>query len=272
MHTRAAKSLQANLWKLTRAREIASRRRFWASARAQAKAPPQGGAGPSSVGFMPSKLEDWARSDHYHNSFLIPKDDALDAALRNSDAHGLPVMAVSAAQGKLLNLLARSIGAKRVLEVGTLGGYSSIWMARALPDDGELVTLELVEKHASVARENIVAAGLSSRVTVIAGPAGETLKGLHSSPPFDLAFIDADKASVPIYFAEAKRLVRSGGVIIVDNVVREGTTSNPDYSDANIEGIRLMLRQIKDDREVDATTIGTVGEKGYDGFLYALKL
>ncbi|KII91671.1 hypothetical protein PLICRDRAFT_104978 [Plicaturopsis crispa FD-325 SS-3] len=219
-----------------------------------------------------STYEDWSRSDQFHNSFLIAKDTVLDNALQNSDANGLPPIAVSAAQGKLLNLLARSVNAKRILEVGTLGGYSTIWLARALPQDGELITLELQEKHALVARDNLAAAGLASKVTVIVGHAADSIKKLKADPPFDLAFLDADKAGYPVYFAEAKRLVRSGGVIIVDNVIRGGRVSDPKETDEHSDGVRTLLKQIKDDKEVDATTIGTVGEKGWDGFMYVIKL
>ncbi|RDB17094.1 tRNA threonylcarbamoyladenosine dehydratase [Hypsizygus marmoreus] len=221
--------------------------------------------------FIVTRLEDWARSDKYHNSFLIEKDSVLDAALANSNANGLPEIAVSTAQGKFLKLLASSIAAKRILEVGTLGGYSTIWLARALPDDGQLITLELSEKHAQVARDNLANAGLSTKVEVIVGKAVDSLAKLHPDPPFDLVFIDADKPSNLQYFTEAKRLVRKGGVIIVDNVVRYGRVADPSYIDDNIEGVRNLLKAIQGDAEVDATTIGTVGEKGYDGFLYAIR-
>jgi len=221
--------------------------------------------------FSVTRLEDWARSDKYHNSFLLEKDDVLDAALANSNANELPEIAVSAAQGKFLKLLATSIGAKRILEVGTLGGYSTIWLARALPKDGKLVTLELDGKHARVARENLANAGLSSKVEVVVGNAIDSLTKMHPEISFDLVFIDADKPSNVPYFTEAKRLVRKGGVIIVDNVVRYGRVADPTYSDAAIEGVRDLLKVIKGDKEVDATTIGTTGEKGYDGFLYAIR-
>ncbi|KAG6809442.1 hypothetical protein H0H93_015792, partial [Arthromyces matolae] len=154
----------------------------------------------------PTTREDWARSDQFHNSYLHEKDSILDAALANSKASGLPEIAVSAAQGKLLQLLATSIDAKRILEVGTLGGYSTIWLARALPEDGKLITLELEEKHAQVARQNIANAGLSSKVEVIVGNAVDSLAKLHPDIPFDFVFIDADKPSNTQYFTEAKRL------------------------------------------------------------------
>ncbi|KAF7367167.1 tRNA threonylcarbamoyladenosine dehydratase [Mycena sanguinolenta] len=201
--------------------------------------------------------EDWKRSDQYHNSFLHSPDPILDAVLKHSTDSGLPEIAVSAAQGKFLSLLASSIGAKKILEVGTLGGYgliislySTIWLARALPADGELITLEYNEKHAK-----------------------GTTRWSRCTPdtPFDLIFIDADKPSNVNYFTEAKRLVRKGGVIIVDNVVRFGRVADPEYSDANVEGVRALLRALKDDADVAATTIATVGDKGYDGFVYAIR-
>ncbi|KAJ3771209.1 O-methyltransferase family 3 protein [Lentinula raphanica] len=215
--------------------------------------------------------QDWARSDRYHNSFLIPEDPVLDAALKNSATNGLPEIAVSTAQGKYLYLQARSIQAKRILEVGTLGGYSTIWLGRSLPADGELITLEINSKHAKVAEENLSNAGLSSRCKVVVGPGHESMTKLPSENKFDLIFIDADKPSNLKYFIEAKRLIRKGGVIIVDNVVRFGRVADPEQTDANIEGVRSLLNALKGDQDVDATTIATVGEKGYDGFIYAIR-
>ncbi|KAJ7437198.1 O-methyltransferase family 3 protein [Mycena galericulata] len=221
--------------------------------------------------FKVTTVEDWARSDHYHNSFLHTEDEILDATLKNNTANGLPEIAVSAAQGKFLNLLASSIGAKRILEVGTLGGYSTIWLARALPADGELTTLEVEEKHAKVAQQNIDRAGLTSKVKIILGPAHQSMLQMHPETPFDFIFIDADKPGNTNYFKEAKRLVRKGGVIIVDNVVRYGRVADPSYTDKNVEGVRALLQAVKGDTEVDATSIGTVGDKGYDGFMYAIR-
>ncbi|KAH7911889.1 O-methyltransferase [Hygrophoropsis aurantiaca] len=219
-----------------------------------------------------AKLPDWIRSDEYHNSFLIRTDEGLAHARQHSTKQGLPDIAVSAAQGKLLKLLAQSISAKSILEVGTLGGYSTIWLAQALPDDGRLVTLELSQRNAEVAQANINHAGLASKVELIVGNAAETIINLHPEQLFDLAFIDADKQNNKLYFTEAKRLVRKGGVIIVDNVVRGGQVADPAVNEERVEGVRSLLRELKNDSEVDATTIGTVGEKGYDGFLYAVKL
>ncbi|KAG7094801.1 hypothetical protein E1B28_005615 [Marasmius oreades] len=218
--------------------------------------------------------EIWTREDDYQNSFLIPQDDALDFATENSSKNELPQIAVSPAQGKFLYLIAKSIGAKRVLEVGTLGGYSAIWLSRALPPDGDLVTLESEEKHAMVARQNLDNAGadISARVKIILGSATDSLVQLKCVPrPFDLAFIDADKSGFLTYYTEAKRLVRSGGVILIDNMVRRGGPSDPTNTEpANVK-IRELLQLIKDDKEVEATTISTVGVKGYDGFTYILR-
>ncbi|KAJ3901018.1 O-methyltransferase-domain-containing protein [Lentinula edodes] len=201
---------------------------------------------------------DWTKSDAYHNSFLIPKDEVMEFALKNSIDKGLPDIAVSPAQGKLLNLLAQSVGAKHILEVGTLGGYSSIWMGRALPKDGKLITLEINETHAKVAGENFAKAGLGDKCEVILGPAYESMIGLR-------------RPSYPKYFAEAKRLVKKGGVIIVDNVVRYGQVNDMSVNDPDTVGIRELLAYIKQDKEVEATTIATVGERAFDGFLYAIR-
>ncbi|GJE94173.1 O-methyltransferase family 3 protein [Phanerochaete sordida] len=216
--------------------------------------------------------DNWVRSDQYHNKFLLKDDAALEHALQNSTASGLPPIAVSAAQGKLLYLLAKTTHAKRVLEVGTLGGYSTIWFGRALPEDGRIVTLELEEKHAKVARQNFEHAGLASKIEVRVGPAADSLKELPSSEPFDLVFIDADKPNNPTYYKEARRLTRKGSVIIVDNVVRAGLVADPAQEGEFVDGVRELLRDIQADAGVEATTLATVGEKGYDGFTYILVL
>ncbi|KIK57214.1 hypothetical protein GYMLUDRAFT_229492 [Collybiopsis luxurians FD-317 M1] len=219
-----------------------------------------------------TSVVDWTKSDDYHNSFLIAQDEVLDFAVKNAVDRGLPDIAVSPAQGKFLNLVAQSIGAKRILEVGTLGGYSAIWMGRAIQaEDGVLVTLEISETHAKVAKENFTKAGLDNKCKVIVGPAHESMINLHPNEPFDLVFIDADKKSYPQYFAEAKRLVKKGGVIIFDNVVRYGKVSDLSVNDVNTVGIRNLLAALKEDKEVEATTIATVGERGYDGFTYAVR-
>ncbi|CCA69214.1 related to caffeoyl-coa o-methyltransferase [Serendipita indica DSM 11827] len=219
-----------------------------------------------------SQQAEWERSDTYHNSFLIKPDEDLSGALTRSVAEGLPDIAVSEAQGKFLFLLCKSIGAKRVLEVGTLGGYSTIWMAKALPADGYIITHELYAEHAAVATENFKQAGLSSKIRVVQGPAIDNLHKIPSSEPFDLVFIDADKTNNANYFREAERLVRPGGVIIVDNVVRRGRVADPNITDEAVEGTRELLRYIKGNKGVEATTMATVGTKGWDGFLYAVKL
>lgn len=211
----------------------------------------------------------WTKVDGYIAEKLVGEDAALAAALKHQEAAGLPAIAVSAAQGKQLYLMALSIGAKRILEVGTLGGYSAIWMARALPADGELVTLEIDPKHADVARENIARAKLAARVDVQTGRAIDLLPKL--SGPFDLAFIDANKEDNWDYFQHALRMSRKGSVIIVDNVVREGNVIDP-MGDARVQGVRKLFDNIANEPRVSATAIQTVGDKGYDGYLMAVVL
>ena len=215
---------------------------------------------------MSEKL--WSDVDNYFEDALIGNDPALDAAREANQKAGLPDIAVSPNQGKLLHLMARMIGARRILEVGTLGGYSAIWLARALPPGGELITLEYNPKHADVARANIANAGLSDRVKVITGAALDTLPTL--SGPFDLSFIDADKQSNPDYFRWALKLSRRGSVIVVDNVVREGSVIDAGNDDANIKGIRRLTEMMAAEPRVSATAIQTVGVKGYDGLAVAL--
>ena len=210
----------------------------------------------------------WSDVDHYFEDALIGNDPALNAAREASQKAGLPDIAVSPNQGKLLHLMARMIGARRILEVGTLGGYSAIWLARALPPGGELITLEYHPKHADVARANIANAGLSDRVKVITGAALDTLPTL--SGPFDLSFIDADKQSNPDYFRWALKLSRRGSVIVVDNVVREGKVIDVGSDDANIKGIRRLIEIMAAESRVSVTAIQTVGVKGYDGLAVAL--
>jgi len=203
---------------------------------------------------------------------LVAHDDALDAAVAESERAGLPPIQVSAPQGKMLMMLARMIGARRVLEIGTLGGYSTIWLARALPEDGELVTLEIDPKHAAVAKKNVERAGLASRVSIRVGPALETLAALEAprKTSFDFFFIDADKANKARYFESALALSRSGSVIVVDNVVRDGRVLDGKTTDANIRGTRALFDRISNEPRVDATAIQTVGDKGWDGFLLAI--
>jgi predicted O-methyltransferase YrrM len=215
---------------------------------------------------METKL--WSDVDEYTTGLLIPKDPVLDAALLASDAAGLPTISVSPSQGKLLMLLAQLRGAKRILEIGTLGGYSTIWLARALPVEGRLISLEYSEKHAEVARGNIARAGLSDVTEVRVGDAGETIQKLEG--PFDLFFIDADKKSIPHYLEWSLKLSRPGSLIIIDNVVREGALIDGSSKDANVLGVRRMHEMIASEPRLSATTIQTVGSKGYDGFTLAL--
>ena len=215
----------------------------------------------------------WNAVDDYFAEQLLggDPDDALEAALRESDAAGLPPIAVSPLQGKLLQLLARLQGARRVLEIGTLGGYSTIWLGRALPADGRLVTLEYDPRHAEVAVRNIARAGLAEQVEVRVGPALESLPKLadEQPPPFDLVFIDADKANNPHYVEWALRLTAAGSLIVLDNVVRGGRVADPDNSDADVLGTRAALEMFGTHPRLDATAVQTVGVKDHDGFALA---
>jgi len=212
--------------------------------------------------------ERWTAVDEYVSGLLAPHDDALDAALAASDAAGLPAIQVSAAQGRLLQLLAQSNGSRRILEIGTLGGYSTIWLARALPPRGTLVTLEYDPKHAAVARANLERADLADRVTIHVGAALETLPKLAAAGagPFDFAFVDADKESMAEYVDWAIRLAAPGALIVADNVVREGAVADASSTDARVLGVRRMLAQVAADTRVTATVVQTVGAKGWDGF------
>lgn len=218
----------------------------------------------------------WASVDAYFTERMIRPDAGLEAALRASDAAGLPAINISPAHGKLLNLLARLMGARRILEVGTLGGYSTIWLARALPPDGRLITLELDAHHAAVAGANLRAAGVADQVEVRVGRAVELLSALVNDrpEPFDLVFIDADKPSNLEYLTWALTLTRPGSLIVVDNVVRNGEVANPASADASVRGVRRMMDAIARDPvirdRVDATAIQTVGIKGYDGLAILL--
>jgi predicted O-methyltransferase YrrM len=213
----------------------------------------------------------WTAVDAYFEEKLLPKDPALEEALRSSVAAGLPGIQVSPTQGKLLHLLAKSLGARKILEIGTLGGYSTIWLARALPAVGWLVTLEVNPTHAEVARANIARAGLKDKVELRLGPALETLPKLLSEKqgPFDFVFIDADKPSTAAYFDWAVQLSRPGSLIVVDNVVRKGELANPSSADPNVLGMRGFLDALASEHRVTATGIQTVGRKGYDGFVLA---
>ena len=210
----------------------------------------------------------WAEVDDYIVDRLLGTDDALTATLAANAAGGLPDIDVSPAQGRMLHLLARMAGARRILEVGTLGGYSTIELARALPADGLLVTLELESHHAAIARTNIARAGLAERVTVLVGPAAETLATLDG--PFDFIFIDADKPSNVTYLREALRLARPGTTIIVDNVIREGKVIEADSDDPRVTGTRALFDAIAAEPCLTATAVQTVGTKKWDGFLLAV--
>jgi predicted O-methyltransferase YrrM len=218
----------------------------------------------------------WTKVDRYLTDQLVPRDAALERALEAADAAGLPEINVAPNQGKMLHVLALSVGAKNILEIGTLGGYSAIWLARALPQDGRLVTLELDEKHANVARANLVAAGLSHLVEVRVGRAIELLPKLEAKldgegrPPFDLVFIDADKESTAEYFDWAVRLSRPGSLIVVDNVMRGGAIADPANADVRVEGMRRFLSAAGKDPRVTITAVQTVGSKGHDGFALAV--
>lgn len=211
----------------------------------------------------------WTAVDRYFTDLLIAPDPVLDAALAASEAAGLPPHNVAPNQGKLLQLLVRLQNARRVLEIGTLGGYSTIWMARGLPDDGMLVTLEADPHHAAVARANITHAGLTHRVDLRVGPALQTLPLLRTQPPFDLVFIDADKPNNPHYLEWAMKLVRPGALLIADNVVRGGAVADAGSTDPNVVGVRHFLELVANDPRLDATALQTVGSKGYDGFAIA---
>jgi predicted O-methyltransferase YrrM len=213
----------------------------------------------------------WNRVDEFLSNKLGTADPVLEAALRSSADAGLPAIQVSANQGRLLQLLAQTQGARRILEMGTLGGYSTIWLARALPPEGCLISLELEASYAGVARKNLARANLEKLVTIRVGPAADSLAQLFSekTAPFDFVFIDADKAGYPNYFEWAMKLSRPGTLIVADNVVRKGALLDPDSNDANVQGMRRMLDIIAADRRVSATAIQTVGSKGYDGFVLA---
>jgi predicted O-methyltransferase YrrM len=215
--------------------------------------------------------EQWTKVDAYFGGALFPPDEVLQSALAAIAAGGLPAIDVSPAQGKFLYLLAKIHGARRILEFGTLGGYSTIWLARALPADGLLVSLEAEPKHAEVARQNVARAGFTRSVRILTGRALDLLPQVKSEfkDPFDFIFIDADKPGTPEYYRWAVELSRPGAVIIVDNVVRKGEVANANTTDPNAEGMRRFMEILAKDSRVEATGLQTVGIKGHDGFVIA---
>ena len=213
----------------------------------------------------------WKRVDAYFEAMLVPQDAALLDALERSRAAGLPAHQVAPNQGKLLALFARMIGARRILEIGTLGGYSTIWLARALVPDGKVISLEANALHAGIAAQNIAAAGLAHCVEIMLGPALETLSLLaaENAAPFDLIFIDADKPNNPHYLDWAVKLARPGSIIIGDNVVRDGAVADPHSTDPSVQGVQRFFERMQAHPRLEATALQTVGAKGYDGFSIA---
>ncbi len=214
----------------------------------------------------------WTEVDEYFEDLFLSPDAVLDAALESSHAAGLPAISVTPGQGKFLALLAQARGARTILEIGTLGGYSTIWLARALPTGGRLVTLEYEPKHAEVARRNLARAGLERVVDLRLGRALDTLPRLaeEAQGPFDFVFIDADKEAYTEYFEWALRLSRRGTLIVADNVVRDGDVVDVESGDSRVQGIRRFNERVAREPRVSATAIQTVGGKGYDGFVIAL--
>ncbi len=221
---------------------------------------------------MTQDQDRWSAVDEYLAGKLLPADEALESALRASAEAGLPQISVSPTQGKLLNLLALSQRARRILEIGTLGGYSTIWLARALPRDGHLITLEADTRHAEVARENLALAGLAGLTEVRVGRAQQTLPHLISAGagPFDLIFIDADKPGYADYLRWSLDLARPGTLIIADNVVRDGAVADPASGDPDVQGVRHFIELLAAEPRVSGTAVQTVGSKGYDGFAIAV--
>jgi predicted O-methyltransferase YrrM len=216
----------------------------------------------------------WVEVDDYLSHLLAPHDAALTEALNANHAAGLPSIDVPPVLGKFLDVMIRMAGARRVLEIGTLGGYSTIWMARALPPDGQLVTLELEQKHADIARANLEAAGVLERVDIRVGPAADTLRSLHDSGAalFDLIFLDADKQGLPEYLAWSLKLSRPGTVIIADNVVRDGKVVDQDTADPQVRGVQRYLELAAKEPRLSTTAMPTVGARGYDGFSISVVL
>lgn len=212
----------------------------------------------------------WTDVDRYISDSMHEADPSLESALESSHQEGLPSIQVTASMGKFMHILSRWGKAKKILEIGTLGGYSTIWLARSLESGGKLITFEADPKHARVARENIARAGAADRVDVREGLALDLLPSVQNEAPFDLFFIDADKNNNPHYFEWAVKMSRPGSLIIVDNVVRDGTVLDAASGDPNTQGVRKLYEQVGKDTRVDATVMQTVGGKGYDGFLIAI--
>lgn len=214
----------------------------------------------------------WRAVDAYIVDHLLGADAALDAALAANTAAGLPQIDVSPAQGKMLHLFAQMVGARRILEIGTLGGYSTIWLARALPEGGQVVTLEIEPHHAAVARDNIARAGLGDRVEIRVGAALSSLEAMiaQGEEPFDLVFVDADKESSVAYVRAAMALARPGTTIVIDNVVREGEVLDAASADSRVHGVRALFEMIANEPRLSATAVQTVGAKKWDGFVLAV--
>jgi predicted O-methyltransferase YrrM len=217
-------------------------------------------------------LDRWAAVDRYFSEQLSLSDPVLDAAMAANKSAALPAIDVAPNQGKLLQMLAQLVGARRILEIGTLGGYSTIWLARALPADGRLITLEFSPKHAEIAHANVARAGLSDLVEIRIGAALDTLPRLQkeNSEPFDLIFIDADKSNNSEYVRWALKFSRPGTLIIIDNVVRDGAVIDSDSTDKDVQGARRLFELLAGEPRISSTAIQTVGVKGYDGFAFAL--
>ena len=218
--------------------------------------------------------ETWAAVDRYFGERLAPHDEALAACVDTNREAGLPSIDVPALMGKFLELMVRISGARNVLEIGTLGAYSTIWLARALPDGGQVITLEIDPHHAEIAHKNLARAGVLERVEITVGPAIDAMRALYegAAPPFDLVFIDADKKSIPEYLDWSVKLSRPGTIIIVDNVVRDGKVLDENSADPDIRGVRRMTEMMASNPRLSATAIPTVGARGYDGFAMAVVL
>jgi predicted O-methyltransferase YrrM len=212
----------------------------------------------------------WTNVDEYIEGLLIGEDEALDGALEAADRAGMPAIGVAPSHGKMLNLIARIHGARKILEIGTLAGYSTIWLARALPEDGKLITLEYEPAHAEVAAANLAKAGLADKVEIKVGAALDTLPAIADEGPFDLFFIDADKVNNPAYVRWALDHSRPGSVIVVDNVVRSGRVLEADSTEEAIVGTRALGRLLAEEPRLSSTMVQTVGGKGYDGFALVL--